>query len=195
MRNPIQKRLENLESWQHIAFILCLCERMYPNFHYFCKQTTQPEAAKRYLTILNLVWEYLTVKGSKINFESQLEKFESVIPDVNDYDFYAIYPAVDACEGLANLLHVIIAGESLEQAVKMSHLSLKTVIELLESQQQKIFSEEELKENLAIQEELDVQWAIYRALHSVEKRDIELLNSLKNELRESKISNIGIEIT
>lgn len=195
MRNPIQKRLENLASWQHIAFILCLCERMYPNFHYFCKQTTQPEAAKRYLTILNLVWEYLTVKGSKINFESQLEKFENVIPDVNDYDFYAIYPAVDACEGLANLLHVIIAGESLEQAVKMSHLSLKTVIELLESQQQKNFSEEELKENLAIQEELDVQWAIYRALHSVEKRDIELLNSLKNELRESKISNIGIEIT
>lgn len=194
MRNPIQKRLENLASWQHIAFMLCLCERMYPNFQNFCHFTNQNESAKRYHAILNLIWEYLTVKGVKINFESQLEKFENIIPDINDYDVYGIYPAVDACEGLAELLHSIIAGSTLEQAIKLSQLSLKTVINLLETENQHPFSEKELKQNPVIEQELDIQWAIYRALNQAEERDIELLLSLKNELREQLVSNIGLEI-
>lgn len=194
MRNPIHKRLEHLESWQHIAFMLCLCERMYPNFQNFCHFTEQSESAKRYHTILNLVWEYLTVKGVKINFESQLEKFETVIPDINAYDFYGIYPAVDACEGLAELLHSIIAGSTLEQAIKISQLSLKTVATLLEAENQRELSENELKQSEVIQEELDIQWAIYRALNQAEERDINLLLELKNEIREQLVSNIGIEI-
>ncbi|MDI5349284.1 DUF416 family protein, partial [Salmonella enterica subsp. enterica serovar Kentucky] len=32
-------RLERLESWQHVTFMACLCERMYPNYAMFCKQT------------------------------------------------------------------------------------------------------------------------------------------------------------
>ena len=45
-----------------------------------------------------------------------------------------------------------------------------------------------------IQQELDVQWLIYRSLNEAEERDVELLLSLKNELREEAISNIGIKI-
>ena len=37
MRNPIHKRLENLESWQHLTFMAALCERMAPNFNLFCQ--------------------------------------------------------------------------------------------------------------------------------------------------------------
>ncbi|STQ78323.1 Protein of uncharacterised function (DUF416) [Hafnia alvei] len=39
LRNPIHKRLEKLESWQHLTFIASLCERMYPNYQAFCLQT------------------------------------------------------------------------------------------------------------------------------------------------------------
>ncbi|HDR1335762.1 TPA: DUF416 family protein, partial [Pasteurella multocida] len=72
MRNPIHKRLENLETWQHITFMACLCERMLPNFQLFCQVVEQEENGKLYQNILNLVWEHLTVKGAKINFENQL---------------------------------------------------------------------------------------------------------------------------
>ena len=44
MRNPIHKRLENLESWQHLTFMACLCERMAPNFALFCQMTEQKPA-------------------------------------------------------------------------------------------------------------------------------------------------------
>ena len=114
MRNPIHKRLENLATWQHLTFMACLCERMYPNYHLFCQISEQPQNAKVYHNILNLVWEYLTVKDTKINFENQLEKFEDIIPDVNDYQCYGVIPALDACEGLSEVLHTIIAGASLE---------------------------------------------------------------------------------
>ena len=194
MRNPIHKRLENLATWQHLTFMACLCERMYPNYHLFCQITEQPQNAKVYHNILNLVWEYLTVKEANINFESQLEKLENIIPDVNDYDFYGVVPALDACEGLAEVLHTIIAGASLEQAVKVSQLSLGTVAGYLETEYDRTLSEVELKESDLIQQELDVQWQLYRALKEAERHDVELISDLKNALREESVSNICIKI-
>ncbi len=193
MRNPIHKRLENLEVWQHVTFMACLCERMLPNFQLFCQMTQQDDKAKTYQNILNLVWEYLTVKGAKINFENQLEKLEQIIPDVNDYTFYGVLPAIDACEGLSELLHAIIAGATLEQAIKLSQLSLQTVSTLLETKNDRELTENELKQSEDIQQELDVQWQIYRSLKEYDERDISLILSLKSELRESGISNIGIK--
>jgi len=194
MRNPIHKRLENLATWQHLTFMACLCERMYPNYHLFCQITEQPQNAKVYHNILNLVWEYLTVKEANINFENQLEKLENIIPDVNDYDFYGVVPALDACEGLAEVLHTIIAGASLEQAVKVSQLSLGTVAGYLETEYDRTLSEVELKESDLIQQELDVQWQLYRALKEAERHDVELISDLKNALREEAVSNICIKI-
>lgn len=194
MRNPIHKRLENLATWQHLTFMACLCERMYPNYHLFCQITEQPQNAKVYHNILNLVWEYLTVKEVNINFENQLEKLENIIPDVNDYDFYGVVPALDACEGLAEVLHTIIAGASLEQAVKVSQLSLGTVASYLETEYDCTLSEVELKESDLIQQELDVQWQLYRALKEAERHDVELISDLKNALREEAVSNICIKI-
>ena len=194
MRNPIHKRLENLATWQHLTFMACLCERMYPNYHLFCEITEQPQNAKVYHNILNLVWEYLTVKEANINFENQLEKLENIIPDVNDYDFYGVVPALDACEGLAEVLHTIIAGAPLEQAVKVSQLSLGTVAGYLETEYDRTLSEVELKESDLIRQELDVQWQLYRALKEAERHDVELISDLKNALREEAVSNICIKI-
>ena len=193
MRNPIHKRLENLESWQHLTFMAALCERMAPNFKLFCQMNELSVETKTYQNILNLVWEYLTIKDVKINFENQLEKLESIIPDVNDYESFGVVPALDACQALAEILHAIIAGETLERAVEMSLISLGTVTSLLETKTGRDWSESELKENEDIQAELDVQWQVYRLLKECEKRDIELILALKNEIRTEGISNIGIE--
>ncbi|MFZ7229291.1 YjaG family protein [Avibacterium avium] len=195
MRNPIHKRLENLASWQHLTFMACLCERMLPNFQLFCQVTEQPAQSRIYQNILNLTWEYLTVKDAHINFDNQLEKFEAIIPDVNNHDFYGVVPAIEACEALSELLHSLIAGETLEHAVQVSLISLQTVIGLLETNLDRELSEQELKASEEIEQELDVQWQIYRALRECEERDVSLILALKNEIRAEGISNIGIEIS
>lgn len=194
MRNPIHKRLERFESWQHLTFMACLCERMFPNYQLFCEVTEQPEQAKTFHNVLNLVWEFLTVKGAKINFDNQLEKLEAIIPDVNEYDFFGVLPAQEACEALSELLHSLIAGSTLEQAIRISQISLGTVESYLEMQTEQTLSEQQLKDSAEIQEELDVQWQIYRLLNACEERDVDLILGLKSEIRESGISNIGLNI-
>ena len=165
---------------------------MYPNFQIFCHVAEQEENVKIYQNILNLVWEHLTVKGAKINFDNQLEKLENIIPDVNEYEFFGVLPAQEACEALSELLHSIIAGSTLEQAIRISQISLGTVASYLEMQNERELSEVELKNSEEIQEELDVQWQIYRLLNECEERDIPLILDLKNEIRSAGISNIGI---
>lgn len=66
LQNPIHLRLERLESWQHVTFMACLCERMYPNYAMFCQQTGFGDG-QIYRRILDLIWETLTVKDAKVN--------------------------------------------------------------------------------------------------------------------------------
>ncbi|WP_130833288.1 YjaG family protein [[Erwinia] mediterraneensis] len=189
--NPIHLRLEKLESWQHVTFMACLCERMYPNYWAFCQQTgfADPQLYRR---ILDLVWETLTVKDAKINFDSQLEKLEDVIPDGDDFDIYGVYPAIDACVALSELLHSRLSGETLEHAIEVSKTSVTTVAMLEMTQAGREMTDKELKENQAIIDEWDLQWEIFRLLAACEERDLELIKGLRSDLREAGISNIGI---
>ncbi|WP_075183591.1 YjaG family protein [Pantoea sp. 1.19] len=191
LRNPIHLRLEKLASWQHQTFMACLCERMYPNYQAFC-QETQFGDAQLYRRILDLVWETLTVKDARVNFDSQLEKLEAAIPSAEDYDLYGVYPAIDACVALSDLIHALLSGETLEQAIEVSETSITTVAMLEMTQAGREMTDEELKENPAVADEWDIQWEIFRLLAACEERDIELIKGLRADLREAAISNIGI---
>jgi uncharacterized protein YjaG (DUF416 family) len=193
LQNPIHLRLEKLESWQHVTFMASLCERMYPNYAMFCQQTGFGES-QLYRRILDLVWEKLTVKDAKVNFDSQLEKLEAAIPDAGDYDIYGVYPAIDACVALSELLHSRLSGETLEHAIEVSKTSITTVAMLEMTQAGREMSDEELKDNPAVEEEWDIQWEIFRLLAACEERDIELIKGLRADLREAGSSNIGINL-
>ncbi|NHB97863.1 YjaG family protein [Photorhabdus stackebrandtii] len=194
LRNPIHLRLEKLESWQHLTFMASLCERMYPNYQMFCRQTAFAEPAL-YRRILDLVWEILVVKDAKVNFDNQLEKLEQIIPSADDYDIYGVYPAIDACIALGEIIHARLSGETLEHTIAVSEISIRTVAMLEMTHAGKEMTDEELRVLPAIEQEWDIQWEIYRLLAGCEERDIELIKGLKADLRESGISNIGINLT
>ncbi|UQY43854.1 YjaG family protein [Erwinia sp. PK3-005] len=193
LRNPIHLRLEKLESWQHVTFMACLCERLYPNYWAFCQQT-QFADAQLYRRILDLIWESLTVKDAKINFDSQLEKLEEAIPLADDFDVYGVYPAIDACVALSELVHSRLSGETLEHAIEVSETSITTVAMLEMTQAGREMTDEELGALPAIEEEWDAQWEIFRLLAACEERDLDLIKGLRSDLREAAISNIGIKI-
>lgn len=194
LQNPLQLRLEKFEPWQQITFMACLCERMYPNYAVFCEHTEFAEA-RGYREILDSVWELMTVKNAKINFERQLEKLEELIPSSQDYEFYGVYPAIDACEALANLLHGLLDREGLfESVIDVSQVSVRTVAQLEEAQGADEITNANQKENEAVCAEWDVQWAIYRPLKDAQERDIQLIKDLRQELREEAVSNIGMSV-
>ena len=191
LQNPVHLRLAKLESWQHVTFMACLCERMFPNYWAFCQQTEFADPAL-YRRILDLVWESLTVKDAKINFDSQLEKLEAAIPDGEAFEVYGVYPAIDACVALSETLHAMLSGETLEHAIEVSRTSITTVAMLEMTQAGREMSDEELRENQAVIDEWDLQWEIFRLLADCEERDLELIKGLRLDLREAGISNIGI---
>ncbi|WP_192459368.1 YjaG family protein [Musicola keenii] len=193
LRNPIHLRLEKLASWQHVTFMACLCERMYPNYHAFCQETGFFDA-QLYRRILDLVWETLVVKDARVNFDNQLEKLEEAIPSADDYDIYGVYPAIDACIALSELLHSQLSGETLAHAIAISEASIRTVAMLEMTQAGREMTDDELKVLPAIEEEWDIQWEIFRLLAGCEERDIELIKGLRADLREAGISNIGINL-
>lgn len=194
LKNPVQLRLEKLEPWQHLTFMVSLCERMYPNYAFFCQETEFAEAQK-YRSILDSIWEILTVKNAKINFENQLEKLEELVPSSDDFDLYAVNPAIDACVALADLLHAMLDRDlMLETLEKLSSLSAETVADLEYAQTGIEITNENQKDNEAVCAEWDMQWAIFRALKEAERRDIDLIKGLRQELREEPISNIGIAL-
>lgn len=193
LRNPIHLRLEKLSNWQHYTFMACLCERMYPNYQAFCLETGFAEP-KLYRSILDLVWETLVVKDAKVNFDSQLEKLEEAIPDADNFDIYGVYPAIDACVALSEVLHAHLSGETQEHSVSVSEASIRTVAMLEMTQAGREMTDEELKVLPSIENEWDVQWEIYRLLADCEERDIELIKGLRADLKEAAVSNIGINL-
>ncbi len=193
LRNPIHLRLEKLESWQHVTFMASLCERMYPNYQAFCLETGFGEP-QLYRRILDLIWETLVVKDAKVNFDSQLEKLEEAIPSSDDYDIYGVYPAIDACIALGELIHSRLSGETLSHAIAVSETSIRTVAMLEMTQAGKEMTDEELKVIPAVEEEWDIQWEIFRLLADCEERDLELIKGLRSDLREAAVSNIGINL-
>lgn len=191
LQNPIHLRLEKLNSWQHVTFMACLCERMYPNYALFCRQTEFADS-HLYRRILDLIWETLTVKEAKVNFDNQLEKLEQAIPVAGDYDLYGVYPAIDACVALSELIHSRLSGETLDHAIAVSKSSINTVAMLEMTQMGCEMSDAELKENPAVEREWDIQWEIFRLLADCEERDPELIKGLRADIREAGESNIGI---
>ncbi|MGR6832557.1 YjaG family protein [Aliivibrio sp. EL58] len=195
LRNPIQVRLEKFEPWQQITFMASLCERMYPNYAHYCEATGFAEP-QTYRVILDSIWELLTVKNAKINFERQLEKLEEMIPELDDDSIYLTYPAIDACVALSTFLHGILDRDVLEDAMfKISQLSVMTVAQLVEAETGEEVTDENQKEIEVICEEWDVQWAIFRPLREAEERDIDLIKDLRQELRDENVSNIGLELS
>jgi uncharacterized protein YjaG (DUF416 family) len=194
LKNPIQLRLEKLAPWQQITFMACLCERMYPNYAMFCEHT-QFASPKTYRDILDTIWESLTVKNAKINFERQLEKLEVLIPQEESFDLYAVYPAIDACEALATLLHALLDRDTAGQAVQtISTISINTVVQLETAQNNMEITEQNQKQNAMVCGEWDVQWAIFRPLKTAEERDVELIKGLRDELKGDGVSNIGVSL-
>lgn len=193
LRNPIHKRLEKFVAWQHLTFMACLCERMYPNYQFFCRQSGFGDGMV-YHRILDLVWQALLVKGAKINFDSQLEKLEDVIPDAAQFSAYAVYPAIDACIALGETLHAQLSGETCAHAITVSETSLRTIAMFEMTRSGHEMSEQQLKELPAIQDELDLQWQIFRLLVDCQERDLVLIRGLRSELREAATSNIGINL-
>ena len=188
---PINEKLENLLSWQQSVFCMALSEHTVLHFHLFC-DAIESDLGDDIDKLNQLFWEKMTVKGAKINFTTQQEHFDEIIPDAADHDFYGVYPAIDHCVILSCAFNSFLI-KSKEEAINASQTSFSTIASFIELQSDEELEEATLQEHPLFIEQLEFQTELLRILDK--ERSPEVIKSVRNFVREYGTTNLGIALS
>ena len=187
-----EQQLTKLLPWQKVSFIATLAERSFPNYKLF-SEACETGDAKQFRLSLDLFWESLTVKNSKINFTIQFDRFEPIIPNVDKFDVYGVYPALEACVILNSAFNSLVAPDpDVNEAINASRVSIGTVASYLEALAGEELDDEVVFADELMQEELKFQQAVLDLL-TVQKSP-ESMKTLRQFAKNDGISNIGITL-
>jgi len=187
---PINEQLENLLGWQQSVFCMALSEHSVLHFHLFC-DAIESDLGDDIDKLNALFWEKMTVKGAKINFTTQQEHFDDIIPDAADHDFYGVYPAIDHCVILSCAFNSFLI-KSKEEALNASQTSFSTIASFIELQSDEELETEALQAHPLFIAELEFQTELLQILDN--ERSPEVIKSVLNFVREYGVTNLGIAL-
>jgi len=188
---PINDQLKNLLSWQQSVFCMALSEHTVLHFHLFC-DAIESDLGDEIDKLNQLFWEKMTVKGAKINFTTQQEHFDSIIPDSREHDFYGVYPAIEHCVILSCAFNTFLI-KSKEEALNASQTSFSTIASFIELQSGHEVEDETLKEQPLFIEQLEFQTELLKMLDT--ERSPELIKSIRAFVKSHGVTNLGIDLT
>jgi uncharacterized protein YjaG (DUF416 family) len=187
---PINDQLTNLLGWQQSVFCMALSEQTVLHFHLFC-DATGSDLGDDIDKLNQLFWEKMTVKGAKINFTTQQEHFDEIIPDARDHDFYGVYPAIDHCVILSCAFNSFLI-KSKEEALNASQTNFSTIASFIELQSEEELDDEALQVQPLFIAQLEFQTELLKILDN--ERSPELIKSVRTFVREYGATNLGIEL-
>jgi uncharacterized protein YjaG (DUF416 family) len=202
-----------LSHWHQIAFSAALLERMLPNYQMF-SEAADFGNAKVLRNQLDIIWQWLDNSNTvKINCEAQLLKLETETPDPEAFDFFGVFPALDACMAMSALWQLMqvkpmkknkvtdVEIDDVQSISRLSHNSVSYYVELLLLQEvdeatmteEFTISAEQIDEHPLMQWEKDTQNELFDFLQfaAADKQTGKLAK--KMSLSEG-LSNLGIEI-
>ncbi|SDG52385.1 hypothetical protein SAMN05216571_11756 [Onishia taeanensis] len=186
-------RLKNLDARRRLAFMAALGERLMPNYALYADhaEVGDPTALR---SILDLIWEHLSVKGAKIDFDRQAEKLAELEPPVDD-DSFGARRALEAVMAISAMLDTL-RGEAPEAVLEVSRASLSGVrafIEVSEGEEDETRLAALIREHELMADERDFQDAVLEALEEGEL-DRDALKALKRLGRNGGVSNLGLSL-
>ncbi|GAC29951.1 YjaG family protein [Brumicola pallidula] len=182
------QQVRDLSKKPAVAFSAALLQRMLPNYELFCdvSEFGDKELAAK---LVDLIWEWLNASKAKINIAVQLEKLEEVTPDVENFDNFGVYPALDFCMALTATLQLM-SDEEPGGAVIVAKLSQGGVEAYLLALSATDLSNEEIKQDPLMQFEIETQLEV---LAMCKDKSIDF-KSLRNEMKAQEMSNIGLSL-
>lgn len=183
------QQVRELNEWQACGFALVLLERMYPNYQLFCEVTEFCDPSQLRNT-LNSVWEWLAIPGTKINYEAHRVRLDEATPDINNFDNFGVYPALDFAVSLDAMLNLM-SGEDPQGAVVVSKVSQGSVEAYIDASEGE---DVDIKAHPLMTWEIELQSEVLSFLNGGAKRNKETVKALKKLAIDEGISNIGIEI-
>lgn len=185
------QRLQGLEPRRQQAFMAALCERLLPNYALYA-QTTGHGNPAGLRAILALVWERLSVREARIDFERQAEKLAELAPPEGD-DSFGARRATEAVAALSALLDTL-QGEATEAVLEVSRASrggVRAFIELTEGEEDGERLAALVREHPLMADENDFQDAVLEAVEAG-PLDRDALKALRRLGRNEGVSNLGL---
>lgn len=190
--------MRELTLAQQGAIAATLMERMLPNYQLFAEVSAFGDS-KLLRNILDLCWEWLTVKKVRINFERLAEELELVTPEVNHFDVFGVYPAVDCATALDMMLNGICQQDAAE-FINVAKISQATVARLIEYEtaDADISTEAELKklvrDDPLMRYEMDCLAELIELVKPMPSIGREQMQALKAWVKEQGMTNLAMEL-
>ncbi len=191
----LNRVLENMKPWQQVAFATAIAERALPNYALFADLAGfgDPKVLRH---CLNLLWDHVAGRQSAKNFENLLEKLEPEMPDVDAYEMYGVYPALDAAVAICAAVNCALNPTATEtfSAAKLAHTSIGKLIKYSEAPELKgteLFQYINEHPLSAMQNEFEAE--LIEQLQRG-KQNIELVRALRTLAQNEGVSHLGISL-
>ncbi len=80
-------------KWQHVTFMACLCERMYPNYAVSVSKLVL--VMGKFTAVFSISLGNADRQRRKSKFRQPTGEIEEAIPSADDFDLYGVYPAIE----------------------------------------------------------------------------------------------------
>ncbi|NQZ10724.1 MAG: YjaG family protein [Algicola sp.] len=188
------QQLRALAAHQQALVATTLVERMLPNYLLFC-EVTEFGDGKVLRDALNIVWEKQIVKNLKFNADIQWEKIEPNVPDVEDFDMFGVYPALDTAMALGALLAGIAGDEdAFIDVCKLSEASVGKVVEQELAVDNEEITAQMVEQHELMQYEAEFVAELIKTVSKSPKPDKQVVKSFRQRALADGITNIGIEV-
>ena len=186
------QQLQQLPLFAQQAFMAALCERLMPNYALYAQTTGQGDL-HTLRTVLNLVWEQLSVRGASIDFARQAEKLAECEPPEGDESFGA-RRALDTVVSVSSILDTL-QGEAPEAVLDVSRTSragVRAFIELTEGEEDAQKLALLIRDHPLTEDENNFQDAVLEAVS--QPLDAAALKALRQLGRNEGVSNLGLSL-
>lgn len=182
-------QIRELQSPKDKVLGCALMQRMLPSYQLFSHSTGFGDSAMAEST-LNLIWEWCMSPQNKFNAAVQLEKLEEIIPDVDNFDSFGVYPALDFCMALSSML-LNFSNEHEHPAVTIAKLSQGSVEAYILATAEDELDNQQIKQDPLMEYEIGTQLSLLEFCQT-NKMTKEIVRDLRADLVNQNMSNLGI---
>ena len=185
--------LKKLSPWRQSLFALVLAQRQFANYALWCDVNEIKGGKKAYQKTLDTMWEFHQDKFNTIDLEKVLDEFEPYLLDdeKDDLSVGDLF-SLDATLSISASILAIIMHEG-EEAEMASRASLSGVVRKIEQETSQEYSDEELREMEAVDNEVNFQVELLELLQDA-KREPSLVKKCFELGVNQGISNIGVSL-
>ena len=185
--------LKKLSPWRQSLFALVLAQRQFANYALWCDVNEIKGGKKAYQKTLDTMWEFHKDKFNTIDLEKVLDEFEPYLLDdeKDDLSVGDLF-SLDATLSISASILAIIMHEG-EEAEMASRASLSGVVRKIEQENSQEYSDEELREMEAVDNEVNFQVELLELLQDA-KREPSLVKKCFELGVNQGISNIGVSL-